>query len=187
MDGSFDQPPCSKPSGEYIMTKFVRLAALAAAATIATPAAAQVGPTGPNGPATATVRITKPLILTRNTHLDFGTVVVWGNGTVTMTQAGVVSCTAATLTCDGVGASAANFSIQGTNNRTVQINVPATVTLANGSDNLTLVTDFPTTRLLNSSGVGNTTDFGIGGSIALLETTPGGTYSAALPVTVQYQ
>ena len=170
------------------MTKFVRLAALAAAATIAaTPAAAQVGPTGPNGPATATVRITKPLILTRNTHLDFGTVVVWGNGTVTMTQAGVVTCTVTTLTCDGVGASAANFSIQGTNNRTVQINVPASVTLSNGTDSLSLVTDFPGTKVLNSSGVGNTTDFGIGGSIALLETTPAGTYSAALPVTVQYQ
>jgi len=168
------------------MTKFVRLAALAAAATIAaTPAVAQVAPT--NGPASATVRITKPLILTRNSHLDFGTVVVWGDGTVTMDQAGSVTCTPATLTCDATGTTAANFSIQGTNNRTVQINVPASISLASGSDSLTLVTDFPTTKVLNSSGVGNTTDFGVGGSIALLESTPAGTYTGTLNVTVQYQ
>lgn len=168
------------------MKNFVRMAALAAAATIvAAPAAAQVAPS--NGPATATLRITKPLVLTRNSHLDFGTVVVWGNGTVTMDQAGAVTCTPATLTCDATGTTAANFSIQGTNNRVVQINVPASISLVSGTDSLTLVTDFPATRTLNNSGVGNTTDFGIGGSVALLETTPGGTYTGTLNVTVQYQ
>lgn len=164
------------------MTKFVRLAALAAAATIvATPAAAQNAAS-----ANATLRITKPLILTRNTHLDFGTVVVWGNGTVDMEQDGSISCTAATLTCDPAG-TPAGFTIQGTNNRVVQINAPANVTLSNGTDNLTLVTDFPATRTLNSSGVGNATDFAIGGSVALLETTPDGTYTGTMNVTVQYQ
>ena len=165
------------------MKNFARLAALAAAATIvATPAAAQN-----SAGASGTVRITKPLILNKDTDLDFGSVVVWGNGTVTITQAGAVSCTAATLTCDGVGASAATFSIQGTNNRVVDIAVPATVTLDNGSDNLTLTTDFPATKQLNSSGVGNTTTFGVGGSVALLETTPGGTYTGTFNVTVSYQ
>jgi spore coat protein U-like protein len=167
------------------MKNFARLAALAAAATItATPAAAQVAPS--NGPATATLRVTKPLILTRNSHLDFGTVVVWGDGTVDMEQDGSISCTAATLTCDPTG-SPASFSIQGTNNRVVQINAPASVPLSNGTDSLTLVTDFPATRTLNNSGVGNTTNFAIGGSVALLESTPGGTYTGTINVTVQYQ
>ncbi len=166
------------------MKNFARMAALAAAATIvATPAAAQNAAN-----ANATLRITKPLILTRDSHLDFGTVIVWGNGTVTMTQAGVVSCTAATLTCDGVGASAANFTIQGTNNRVVDIAAPANVTLSDGAGNdLTLVTDFPATRTLNSSGVGNSTQFGIGGSVALAEGTPAGTYTGTMNVTVSYQ
>ena len=69
----------------------------------------------------------------------------------------------------------------------MQINAPASVTLSNGSDNLTLVTDFPGTKQLNSSGVGNTTDFAIGGSVALVEGTPGGTYTGTINVTVQYQ
>ena len=167
------------------MIKFARMAALAAAATVvATPAFAQVAPT--NGPATATLRVTKPLILTRTSHLDFGTVVVWGNGTVDMEQDGSISCTAATLTCDPSG-TPAGFEIQGTNNRVVQINAPANVTLSNGTDSLTLVTDFPATRTLNSSGVGNVTPFSIGGSVALAENTPAGTYVGTINVTVQYQ
>ena len=167
------------------MKNIARMAALAAAATlVATPAFAQVGPT--NGPATATLRVTKPLILTRTSHLDFGTVVVWGDGSVDMEQDGTISCTVATLTCDATG-TPASFEIQGTNNRVVQINAPASVTLSNGTDDLTLVTDFPATRTLNSSGVGNTTPFSIGGSVALAEGTPGGTYIGTLSVTVQYQ
>ena len=167
------------------MKNLARLAAVAAAVTIAaTPAVAQVASS--NGPATATLRVQKPLILTRTSHLDFGTVTVWGNGTVDMEQDGSISCTAATLVCAASG-TPAGFSIQGTNNRVVQINAPATVTLSSGSDNLTLNTDAPATRTLNSSGVGNTTDFGIGGTVALLETTPDGTYTGTLVVTVQYQ
>jgi len=166
------------------MTKFVRLAALAAATFAATPALAQVVPS--NGPATATVRITKPLTLTRVAHLDMGTVVVWGNGTVAMDQAGAISCTAATLVCAATG-TPAEFTVTGSNNRVVQINVPATVTLASGTDNLTLVPDAPGTVTLPNSGIGNGLNFTIGGSVALLDSTPGGTYVGTMNVTVQYQ
>lgn len=165
------------------MSKLVRLAALAAAATIAaTPAAAQVVPG--NGPATATVRITKPLTLTRNSHLDMGTVVVWGNGSVAMTQAGAISCTAATLVCDAVGIPA-DFTVTGSNNRIVDVQVD-NATLTGPSGTLTFVPDYPDTITLPNSGVGNGMDFNVGGSIALLETTPGGTYVGNLNVTVQY-
>ncbi len=165
------------------MIKFVRLAALAAIATaVTTPAFAQ---TAAN--ANSTVRVTKPLILNRTAHMDFGQVVVWGDGRVTMDQAGGLSCTAATLTCDLAG-TPASFTIQGTNNRVGDISAAASVALQSvGAPDLTLVTDYPTTRTLNSSGVGNTTSFGIGGYIDLLETTPDGTYTGTLNVTVSYQ
>ncbi len=185
MDG-FARPSrhVRKPSGDYIMTKFVRLAALVAAATLAaTPAFAQVAPS--NGPATATVRITKPLTLTRNSHLDMGTVVVWGDGTVSMDQAGAITCTAATLVCDATG-TPADFTVTGSNNRVVQINT-SNGTLVSGTDNLTFVPSAPATITLPNSGVGNGLDFNVGGSIALLETTPGGTYVGNFAVTVQYQ
>jgi len=166
------------------MTKFVRLAALAVATFAATPALAQVAPS--NGQPTATVRITKPLTLTRVAHLDMGTVVVWGNGTVAIDQAGAITCTAATLVCDPTG-TPAEFTVTGSNNRVVQINTPASVTLVSGTDNLTLVPDAPATVTLPNSGVGNGLNFTIGGSVALLDSTPGGTYVGTMNVTVQYQ
>ena len=164
------------------MIKFVRLAALAAIATaVATPAFAQNAAS-----ASSTVRITKPLILTKDTDMDFGLVTVWGAGTVTMGQGGALTCTAATLVC-ALSGTPATFTIQGTNNRTVDISASASVALQSaGAPDLTLVTDYPDTQVLNSSGVGNTTSFGIGGSIDLLETTPDGTYTGTINVTVSY-
>jgi hypothetical protein len=166
------------------MTKFVRLAALAAVTFAATPAFAQVAPS--NGQPTATVRITKPLTLTRVAHLDMGTVVVWGNGTVAMDQTGAITCPVATLVCAASG-TPAEFTVSGSNNRVVQINTPATVTLASGTDNLTLVPNAPGTVTLPNSGVGNALNFKIGGSVALLDSTPGGTSVGTMVVTVQYQ
>jgi hypothetical protein len=167
------------------MTKFVRLAALAAVTFAATPAFAQVAPS--NGQPTATVRITKPLTLTRVAHMDLGTVVVWGNGTVAMDQAGVITCPAAALVCAASG-TPAEFTVSGSNNRVVQINTPASVTLSTiAGDNLTLVPNAPPTVTLPNSGVGNALNFKIGGSVALLDSTPGGTYVGTMAVTVQYQ
>ena len=82
--------------GNIIMTKFVRLAALAAAATIvATPAVAAPVCGQPDGHS-ARARIVKPLTLTAQRDLDFGTVVcLTGDGTVSISQAGAGTCSPA--------------------------------------------------------------------------------------------
>lgn len=166
------------------MTKFVRLAAIAAAATIfATPAIAQVAPS--NGPAEARATIVKPLTLSRVDHLDFGSIVVWGTGTVTLTQAGALSCTVATLTCAGPG-TPASFQVTGSNNHVVQINTSDT-TITNGTDILNFTIDAPDTITLPNSGVGNGATFAVGGSIAVPEATSAGLYSGDMDVTIQYQ
>lgn len=166
------------------MTKFVRLAALAAAATIlATPAAAQV--VSSNGPAEARATIVKPLTLSRVDHLDFGSIVVWGDGTVDLEQNGALSCTAATLTCAATG-TPASFEVTGSNNHVVQINASDS-TISNGVDTLNFTIDAPETITLPNSGVGNGTTFSVGGSIAVFETTSAGLYTGNMNVTVQYQ
>lgn len=166
------------------MIKFVRLAAVAAAATIAaTPAVAQVSPG--NGPAQARATIVKPLTLSRVAHLDFGSIVVWGDGTVAMTQAGVLNCTAATLVCAASG-TPAEFTVTGSNNRVVQINASDT-TISNGTDTLNFTIDAPATVTLPNSGVGNGINFTVGGSIGVFETTSAGLYTGNMDVTVQYQ
>lgn len=166
------------------MTNLVRLAALAAAATIAaTPAVAQVVPS--NGPAQARATIVKPLTLSRVEHLDFGSIVVWGDGTVSMDQAGSLSCTAATLVCAATG-TPAEFQVTGSNNRVVQVNA-ADTTITNGTDTLNFTIDAPATVTLPNSGVGNGTNFTVGGSIDVFETTSAGLYTGDMDVTVQYQ
>ena len=166
------------------MKNFVRMAALAAAATIiATPAAAQVAPASP---AQARATIVKPLTLTRVNHLDFGSIVVWGDGTVSMNRtSGALTCTAATLVCAASG-TPAEFTVTGTNNRVVQINA-SNSTITNGTDTLNFTIDAPATVTLPNSGVGNGANFTVGGSIAVFEATSPGLYSGNMNVTVQYQ
>jgi hypothetical protein len=166
------------------MKNFVRLAALAAATTaVATPAFAQVLPG--NGPAQARATIVKPLTLTRVAHLDFGSIVVWGDGTVSMNQAGTLTCTAATLVCAASG-TPAEFTVTGTNNRIVQVNA-SNSTISNGTDTLNFTVNAPATVTLPNSGVGNGINFKVGGSIGVFETSTPGLYSGDMNVTVQYQ
>jgi hypothetical protein len=166
------------------MNNIIRMAALAAAATIAaTPAFAQVVPS--NGPAQARATIVKPLTLSRVAHLDFGSIVVWGDGTVQMDQAGSLNCTVATLVCAASG-TPAEFRVTGSNNRVVQINASDT-TITNGTDTLNFTINAPTTVTLPNSGVNNGINFTVGGSINVFETTSAGLYTGNMNVTVQYQ
>ena len=170
------------------MIKFARLAALAAAATIAaTPAiAAPVGVTG-QAP-TASVRIVKPLTLTRVRDLNFGTLVVGtvaGTQTVNVSDAGVQSGCANGVTCQGNGVQSARYNVTGTNNQTVNI-VASSVNLTSGSNTLVFTPNWTNnTVVLTSSGSpGN--NFDLGGSIDLTTATPEGLYTGNLVVTVDY-
>ena len=166
------------------MTKFVRLAALAAAATlVATPAFAQVVSASPKN--TATVRITKPLLLEAEDNLDFGTIAVYGPGTVSISQAGVGTCgPAAEMTCNFTTAKAARYRVRGTNNTLVTINAVGS-SLVSGTNSLAFTPAAPNSITLNNSGsVGST--FNVGGSVAILAATPAGVYTGDIEVTVNY-
>ena len=166
------------------MTKFVRLAALAAAATlVATPAFA--APVSASPKAKASARIVKPLTLTAQRNLDFGTILVTGSDTITLNAAtGIVACGAvANMTCSGA-TKAAEYKVTGTNNQDVSVTMPD-VSLSNGTDTLTLVLSGPSTVNLTSSGANGTT-FKLGGSIDINEDVSEGTYVGDLAVTVNY-
>jgi hypothetical protein len=188
MDGlSFGQPPCSELSGEFIMTKFVRLAALAAAATIvATPAVA--APVSASPTASANVKILKPLLLKGLRNLDFGTIIVGavvGTDTVSITQAGVLTCgSGGKLTCSGSPQSG-QYNVQGTNNQVVTITTAAS-NLSNGVQTLLFTPSAPANLTLTSSGIPGD-NFNVGGSIGLTAATVEGLYTGVMTVTVDYQ
>jgi hypothetical protein len=133
---------------------------------------------------------TKPLVLSKVQDLDLGSVTlgpgIWNNATITLTQAGVFSCTNANLVCSGT-TQVATYNVQGSNQQSVHISAP-NVTLVNQNDSsqtLTLVTDAPATVTLQNSGFPGT-DFSLGGSVTLNSSTPAGTYVGTFNVTVDY-
>lgn len=185
MDGFWhDQPPSLEQVGNIVMIKFVRLAALAAVATaVATPAAAQVAA---SPKATARVNVVKPLTLIAEQNLDFGTVVVTGDSTVSISQAGVGTCgVAADVTCDFTGALAARYRVTGSNNQQVNITSVGSNLNGPGGSTIAFTPSAPANVTLPNSGATGTT-FNVGGSIALLASLPGGVYTGDIEVTVQY-
>lgn len=132
----------------------------------------------------------KPLLLTKLGDLDLGTVTlgpgVWSNATVSLSQAGVLSCGSANITCTGA-TTVAQYNVQGSNQQTVRISAP-NVTMVNQSDStqtLTLVTDAPASIMLTNSGFPGV-NFSIGGSVTINSTTQAGTYVGTFNVTVDY-
>ncbi len=166
------------------MIKFVRLAALAAVATVvATPAAAQVAA---SPKATARVNVVKPLTLAVEQNLDFGTVIVTGNSTVTITQAGAGVCgVAADVTCDFTGATAARYRVTGSNNQQVNITATGSNLTRVGGGTIAFTPSAPASVTLPNSGATGET-FNVGGSLALLASLPAGVYTGTVEVTVQY-
>lgn len=133
----------------------------------------------------------KPLVLAKVQDLSFGTITLgpgaWSNAIVSISQAGVLSCGSANLSCTGAVA-AATYNVQGSNQQTVQISCPNFV-LTNQTDptqTLSLTTNAPTSIVLPNSGFPGT-NFSIGGSVTLNSTTSGGTYVGTFNVTADYQ
>jgi hypothetical protein len=144
--------------------------------------------------ATAIIKVnakaTKPLTLTSVQDLSLGTIVLapgtWSGATVSISRAGVFSCSNANISCTGA-TQVATYSVSGSNNEVVKVTAP-NVTLTNQADptqKLVLVVDGPgTVTLANASKKG--TDFSLGGSVTLNSATTGGLYAGTFDVTVEY-
>jgi hypothetical protein len=163
--------------------------AVAALALTSAPAAA----TPVSASANAKAKIYRPLTITKNSDLDFATIVLSGaapyTDTVTVSQAGAITC-GTHVTCSGTPA-AANFTVKGTSNSTAAISLASgTVTLAGTntpSNTLTLTLNAPTTLAIGSAGPTTGASFGVGGSIPVSDTTPDDLYTGTFTVNADYQ
>lgn len=164
--------------------KVATVAALAAAALPCAPVSAATIT------ASASASVVKPLTLTSLQSFDLGTITLgagtWSNATVSLSQAGVLTCPA-NVACSGAP-QVAQFNVAGSKAYTVVISAPS-VTLTNQSDatqTLLLKLDAPATITLTNSGAPGT-NFSVGGSITLNSTTADGTYSGTIAITADYQ
>lgn len=135
----------------------------------------------------AKANVVKSLTLTKKQDLDFGTVTLsgaTGTYTVSISQAGVLSCPAG-ATCAGAAVPGI-MNVQGSNQQAVRITVaPANLVNAVDGSTIPLTPDAPASITLTNSGFPGK-DFNIGGSIAI-PSTADGTYSGNIVVTVDYQ
>jgi hypothetical protein len=172
-----------------MIKRFAALAVVGGAVLAAAPAAAApVAVTGAKP--VAKVTILKPLVLTRVSDLNFGTVLlpatVTGSLNVKVAQDGVMTCGTG-LTCATAAASVGSYNVKGTNRQVVQVSAPAvTMTNSTQAGSITVTLDAPGTATLPNSGTGGV-DFKVGGNFNIDSTTTDGVYSGDMNVTVDYQ
>lgn len=144
----------------------------------------------------STVTVFRPITLTKNTDLSFGTVVrpATGSGTITISQTdGSRSLSGSgALLSTGPNASPgrATYTVNGEGGQTFSISVPANfnMTRSGGSETITVVlTPTATTGTLsNALGQAGSSTFGVGGQIPINDTTASGAYTGSFTTTVAY-
>ena len=154
-------------------------------------AGAEAAPQGTTVLVPVRASVVKPLMLTALQDLDFGTIVLrpgtWSGATVSISQAGAITCTNPNLVCTGT-TQAARYNVAGTNKMTVQVTAP-NVALTNQGDSsktLQLVPLSPAVVALPNSGNPGV-EFAVGGTVTLSSTTADGLYVGTMNVTVDYQ
>jgi len=164
------------------MKKLLISAGAVTALALSTPAFA-LNPNQAN--ATATVNIVSPLSLTKNSDMNFGTIVgPFASDTdyELQTDGTLASCA---TTCAGTP-SAATFTVTGTANQAVKFTYQSSVNLAGPSGNLSvdLTTDHDADPTLDGSG---SATYALGGTLTVLSGTTDGLYTGNFDVTVDYQ
>jgi hypothetical protein len=166
------------------------LIAVTMVAGVSAPAFAQGSATAN---ADSSANILRPITLSKDSDLTFGSIVRPGTGTnsvVISAANGARSLTGggtAVLVTSG-SSGRATFTAGGEGGQTFSISVPATFDLTSGPNTLTvtLAASAPTGTLNNAIGSSGTLQFGVGGTLPLTTTSEGGAYTGSFAATVAY-
>ncbi|RZJ95732.1 MAG: DUF4402 domain-containing protein [Brevundimonas sp.] len=173
------------------MMKTIAAAAALLAVAVASPALAQSASTTGSG----SITVIRPLTVTKNADLHFGTVVrpSTGSGTVTVSAAGARSVSGGVVgLSSGDTPQAAQFTVDGEGGQSISVTIPATFSIANGSDTLTVTTSNNLTgsaaaqTLSNALGAAGSLVFKVGGSVPVASSSPTGVYTGSFTVSAAY-
>jgi hypothetical protein len=141
---------------------------------------------------TATVTILRPITVTKNTDLRFGTVVEPSSGSATV-RIDATGARTTTLDVGGAAFGVSDFTVAGEGGQAVAVSVPATFPINKGPDSLTVTTtaagdtlNTGAQTLSGSLGSPGVLDVRVGGQITVQSTTNSGTYSGVFTVTASY-
>ena len=141
------------------------------------------------------ITVIRPLTITKTADLKFGTVVRpgSGSGTVVVSAAGARSVTGGVVSLvSGDTPAAAAFAVAGEGGQSVSVTIPATFSMANGTDTLTVTTSNSLTgsaasqTLSNALGSAGSLAFSVGGSVPVGSTTATGAYTGTFTVSAAY-
>lgn len=143
---------------------------------------------------TATATVFRAITISKTADLAFGKIVrpSSGSGTVSLTAAGSRSVTGTgTVALSSPSPTAAAFSVSGEGGQAVTITIPASFDMTSGANSLTVTTVSTGGGVQTlSSTLGNAgsppTAITVGGSFPVTSSTPTGSYTGNLTVTVQY-
>ncbi len=139
--------------------------------------------------ASTSVNIVAPIGMTLGTNMSFGNVVTNGlAGTITLSPAGIrTPGTGVTFPATTGTVTAATFAVTGENNFTYTITLPASVTVTDGSNTMTVNTFTSTPSPIGTLTAGHET-LSVGATLNLPANTLAGAYTNAsgLAVTVNY-
>ncbi len=145
--------------------------------------------------ATSTATIVIPISITKETNLSFGNIAPSSTsvGTVELTPAAspTRTPTGATLPATTGTISAASFKVDGVAGYTFALQLPGTITLLSGTDQMTIdswKTSFAAGSQLIGTLTGGTNTFFVGGTLHMIANQPSGNYSNStdLKITVNY-
>lgn len=144
--------------------------------------------------ATGSVTILRPLTVTKNTggDLEFGRIVkpTTGSGTVSMSNTSdSVTAGSGAVALSGITTSRAKFTIDGEGAQLVNITVPASFNITNGTDTISVTTTNnlgTSTTLSGSLGGAGSAALNVGGSFSVPSANSTGLYTGTLNVSVAY-
>jgi Domain of unknown function (DUF4402) len=174
-----------------MIVKSIAFAVAALTVSVAAPALAQSASTTGTG----SITVIRPLTLTKNADLRFGTVVrpSSGAGTAVVSAAGARSVTGGVVgLSSGDTPQAAQFTVDGEGGQSISVTIPATFSIANGTDTLTVTTSnnlsgsAASQTLSNALGSAGSLSFRVGGSVPVASTTATGAYTGTFTVSAAY-
>ena len=139
-----------------------------------------------------TARVIRPINISKTADLQFGRVTrpTSGTGSLTLTPDGAASATGTNvIRFPSPTPTAADFTVTGEGGQAVTVSVPSTVTLSGTAGSVvatTSATGSGSQVLSGSTGSAGSLQVRVGGSIPLSDSTPMGTLTGTLAVTVQY-
>ncbi len=142
--------------------------------------------------ASGSVTLIRPITITKTADLEFGRVVkpTAGTGTVSMTNASdATSAGSGAVTLAGITTSRAKFTIDGEGAQLVNLTVPASFSIGNGTDSITVTTTNnlgASTTLSGALGGAGTASLNVGGSFNVPFAISTGLYTGTLNVTAAY-